>query len=535
MALNMRRTSLIVIAVCLGFLSCRKEMERPSWDTEILAPLVNASLNINNLLPDSILQANPDSSLKIVYQNDIYNLTMDTLFNIPDTTIHNAYASPIASATLFPGDIVVNNASSETTYQLPGVELRKVIIKSGHVNYSITSLVHEVTKFIYSIPCATSASGDAFMIDVDVPAAVGSTPGVYNQTFDLSGYTIDLTGINNDKVNTIYTSLTAKIHPLGSPVIVTNNDSLVINNTFGDIIPYYALGYFGQNTFDIGPDVSEFTLFNRIIDGTLQLEDVTFDLKLQNSIGMDSRVNIFNISSINNRTGNTINLVNSVIGSTININRASQSGTTVYPTYANFPLTTSNSNIKPMIENLPDQFGYSLKIQTNPLGNVSGSNDFIYSDKLFKAQFNMEIPLSLVATNLTLADTLDMNISSGEGEQNIHSAVLTLFADNGFPFDAQLQLYMLDDNNVITDSIFGYANTIDEAPLNSSLRAIGKKLTKIMVPVDENKMTRLYNTHRVLLKVKFNTSSQPSYVKIYSDYSIDVRIVGDINYTVQLH
>lgn len=509
-------------------------MERPSWDTDILAPLVNASLNINNLLPDSILQANPDSSLKIVYQNDIYNLTMDTLFNIPDTTIHNSYASPIASATLFPGDIVVNNATAETTYELPGVELRTIIIESGSVNYTIKSFVHEVTNFVYSIPCAKDEFGVSFLINVDVPAAVGTTPGVYNQTFDLSGYTIDLTGINNDKVNTIYTSLTAKIHPAGSPVLVTNNDSLIIDNTFSNIIPYYAKGYFGQNTFDIGPDVSEFTLFNRIIDGTLQLEDVTFDLKLQNSIGMDSRVNIYNIASINNRTGNTINLINSVIGSTININRASESGTTVYPTYANFPLTTSNSNIKPMIENLPDQFGYQLRVQTNPLGNVSGSNDFIYSDKLFKAQLNMEIPLSLVATNLTLADTLDMSISSG-GEQNVNSAVLTLFANNGFPFDASLQLYMLDENNMITDSIFGYANTIDEAPLNSSLRAIGKKLTKIMVPVDETKMTKLFNTHKVLLKVKFNTSAQPNYVKIYSDYTIDVRIVGDINYTVQLH
>jgi hypothetical protein len=94
---------------------------------------------------------------------------------------------------------------------------------------------------------------------------------------------------------------------------------------------------------------------------------------------------------------------------------------------------------------------------------------------------------------------------------------------------------MLDDNNMVTDSIFGYANTIDEAPLNASLRAIGKKETRIMIAANEQKMTLLYNTHKIVLKIKFNTSAQPSYVKIYSDYSIDVKLVGDINYTIQLH
>jgi hypothetical protein len=509
-------------------------MGDPSWDTEILAPLVNASLDINNLLPDSVLQANADSSLKIVYNNDIYNLNIDSLFVIPDTTIHNSYGIPF-NFNFSPGQVVINNNVAETTYELGEAELRTIIIKSGFVKYSVKSRIKEVTNFVYSIPCA-KLGGVPFAINVTVPAAVGPVEGVYNQVFDLSGYTIDLTGIANNKVNTIYTSLTASISPsAASSVLVANTDSMIIENTFYDIIPYYAKGYFGQTTTDVGPAFSDFTLFSRITDGTLQLEDVSFNVHLENSIGMDSRIIINNLTSINNRTGNSLSLSNSLIGSPININRAAESGGIVYPTYADFPLTTSNSNIKPMIENLPDQFGYSLKLITNPLGNISGSNDFIYSDRLFKASMNMEIPLSLVATNLTLADTLNLNISNNEGEQDIKSGTITLIAHNGFPFDAQLQFYLLDGNMNITDSIFGYTNTIDEAPLNSSLRAIGKKETRISIPFDKDKMTRFYNTEKILLKIKFNTSAQPAYVKIYSDYTIDVRLVGDINYTVQLH
>jgi hypothetical protein len=531
----MRKLILSVFTLITVFIfSCRKGLEKPSWDTELLAPIVNASLNINNLLPDSLIQANADSSLKIVYNNDLYKIDVDTLFNIPDTTLHTAYSG--ISATLSPGTTVISNSLSETTYPLAnGVQLKTATIKSGYVKYTIKSLIHGITDFVYSIPSATAVGGGPVSFNITVPAAVGTTPGVYNLVYDLSGVVFDLTGTLHNKVNTISTLFSASISlSQPTPVVVNVADSLVINNTFYDIVPYYAKGYFGQNTFNIGPGTSNFTMFDRIVSGSINLEDVNFNINIENPIGLDARLYLNTISSINTHTSTTINLANSIIGSPININRAAESGGFVYPTYSNFPLTTSNSNIKPMIENLPNKFGYNLQLITNPMGNVSGSNDFIYSDRLLKATLNMEIPLSLVASNLTLEDTLNLNISRTDGTQNVHDGTITLFADNGFPFDAQLQLYLLDGNNVPVDSIFGYANTIVEAPINASYRAIGKKLTKIAIPITESKMNVLYDTKRVLLKVKFNTSAQPQYIKIYSDYTIDVKLVGDFNYTVQL-
>lgn len=529
----MKKTTLFLCcSALLALYACRKEMERPSWDTEVLAPLVNASLSIDNILPDSILQSNADSSMKIVYEGDIYKISMDTLFNIQDTTIHNSFNIPI-SYQFGPGDEVISNNISETTYDLGGPQLRTVIVKRGFVNFKVNSLIHEKVDFIYKIPCAT-IGGVPFTVNVTVPAAVGSTPGVYNQTFDLAGYTIDLTGVAHNRVNTIYTSLTAGVNPGGDSVLVNPSDVLTIDNTFSDMFPHYAKGYFGTNTINVGPDQTPFSMFSRITDGTLQLEDVDFKLKLENPIGLDARVYINNLTSMNTRTGNSISLVNAIVGSPININRAAESGTTVYPTYANFPLTTSNSNIKPMIENLPDHFGYALQIITNPMGNVSGSNDFIYSDQLLKAKMSMEIPLSLIATNLTLVDTFDIHLGSTGGTQNLHSGTITLLANNGFPFDASIQIYMLDENNNISDSLYTYANTIDQAMVNSSLRVVGKKATKLVAQVSESRMNLLYNAKKIKLKVKFNTASQSQYVKIYSDYSIDIKLIGDVNYTIQL-
>lgn len=525
---------LITIALfSVVLISCRKDMEKPSWDTQILAPLINSSLGINNILPDSILQTNADSSMKIVFENDIYKLNIDTLFKIPDTIIKNSYNIPIPY-TFNPGQVVISSVNNETRYQIADAELRKVIIKKGFVGYTVKNKVQEIINFNYSIPCA-KLGGVPFSININVPAANGSTPGVYSQVFDLSGYEIDLTGFAHNRVNTIYTSVVAKINPdATSPVAVAISDSLIIENRFFDFIPYYAKGYFGNNTFNIGPDVTDFSLFSKIVDGTIQLEDVNFQLKLENYIGLDARVYINNISSINTRTGNTVNLVNSLIGAPININRAADAGGTIYPTYASFPLTVSNSNIKNLIENLPNKFGYQIQIITNPLGNISGSNDFVYYDKLLNAKFNMEIPLSLVASNLTLMDTVGFNIAANSDKRNIKSGTLTLYANNGFPLDASVQMYLLNENNVVTDSIFSYINTIDEAPVNSAYRAVGKKLTKLVVPLNTQKVDKLYATKRAVIKIKFNTTAQPNYIKIYSDYKIDLKVVGDFNYTMQL-
>jgi hypothetical protein len=524
-----KKIILLVLLFFALFSSCKKDPT--SWDAQLLAPLVSTTLDINNLLTGSVVQANADSSLKIVYQNDFYTLSMDTLFKIPDTTVHQPYAIPFQN-TFSPGQEVISNSLSETTYNLPQAQLRTTIVKSGSVLYSIKSFIKGVTDFVYKIPCAT-LTGVPFTINISVPAAVGNAPGIYSKTFDLSGYTIDLTGIYNNKVNTIYTSLTASISPLGQPVLVLPTDSLIINNTFHDIIPSYAKGYFGQNTFNIGPSETNFDLFKKIVGGTVHLEDVNFNLKIENPIGLDARVFINNLSSMNTRTGTTIALSNSIVGSPININRASENGGNVSPTIANYPLTTANSNIKQLVENLPDKFGYSMQIVSNPLGNISNSNDFIYSDKLMTANLDMEIPLSLVANDLTLADTLALNISNN-GTQSVKSGTVTLFVDNGFPFEASLQFYLLNDANNVVDSLFANANTFDEAPVNSNYRATGKKLTKIIIPVGVSKMNLLYNTKKLKLKVKFNTAAKPNYIKIYSDYKMDVKLVGDFDYTVQL-
>ena len=518
-----------VIFLLLVFFSCRKEIEKASWDTEVLTPLITATFDVSNLLPDSILHENPDSSLEIVYSKGIYNFDIGNLFVIPDTNLHAFYSIPF-NFSLSPGQVIPFPSTSETVYQLPGIELKTFTVKAGKVSFRVKSRVREVTNFVYSIPCAT-LGGVPFSVKIDVPARIGNIPGIYDKQFDLSGYTINLTGPNGSKVNDIYTTLSVAISPLATDtVLVTPFDSLIIDNSFSDILPRYAKGYLGQNTIEIPNTQTNLNFFDRI-GGNVKLEAIKFDLSLENYIGVDARATLKNLKAINTNTNKTVSLITN--SSSININRAVDNGGSPIPSHANFPLTTGNSNIKDLIEILPNKMEYQLKVNMNPLGNISGSNDFIYTDKLLNGFLDMRIPLSFIANNLTLTNTLNLAISSGDN-RNINSGNLTLYANNGFPFDATIQLYLLNENGVITDSLAGANSTIFQAPVNTQLKVTDKRLTKLIFPVNQEKMTRLYNTKRVLFKVKFNTSSQPQYIKIYDDYTLDIKLTGDFNYTLQI-
>ncbi|MEK6615358.1 MAG: hypothetical protein AABZ32_04490 [Bacteroidota bacterium] len=513
------------------FSSCRKEAGHPSWDVDVLAPLVKSTLTINNIIPDSLLQQNTDNSLDIVYQSSLYSFSVDSLFQIPTATIDTAYWLPFP---IFLSQLstIVPATTDETKNTQGGAELTDVILRSGTIEIMLRSQVKSMIDFTYKILSAKDPFGNVFNKTFRIPAATSATDGVYTATFDLSGYKLDLTGLSGNKVNTITSYYNAIISPapFGDTVTIQPYDSVVISNKFIDIVPQYAKGYFGHTVSNIGPDSTNFSLFNHIIDGTLQLEDIDVGFSIENSIGADARVTIDTLSSINTRTGSTILLAHSIIGAPVNLNRAVDNNGNVTSSTYSISFNPSNSNIKQFVENLPNKISYLMDLEINPLGNVSGSNDFVYYDKLMKTQLNMAIPLSLIANNLTLADTLDFKMDKSAA--HVNSGTLYLYAENGFPFTAEAQLYLMNDNFTIVDSLISAPNAILAPQLDANFICAGKRLTKLAIPLDEDKLQLLKNIKKMYIKMKYNTAGQPNYVKIYSFYEMNVKLVGDFNYTV---
>ncbi|MCC7302893.1 MAG: hypothetical protein IT233_09635 [Bacteroidia bacterium] len=510
--------------------SCRKERDTPYWDADYLLPLLKGEMDIGNIIPDSLMTSNPDNSLNLSYNSTFYSLTMDTLFRIPDTTMYYSYLVPLGYLIVNPGDVFINSTDEEQ-YQINNVELVKVTVRSGYIEAKVENTVHKRMKITFTMPYAVKNS-QPFSRTVTVPRASGNTPGIFVDTFRLDGYTIDLRGSSMNSFNTFIYQTTGIIDPAETGLdTVYAGEGAELEVSFKSLIPEYAKGYLSQTLVNVGPDSTAFDLFKKITAGVLRLEDATATLSLVNQIGVDAVVSLSELTSVNTRTNTSVSLNHSILNTPVNLNRAVDYGNgNVAPQTWSVTLNTLNSNFKDMIENLPDRFRYALNANVNPLGNVSGNNDFIYYGRGLNANLNLNIPLSLAAGNLTMTDT--MAFAAIDPEKNgVNYGTLTLYVENGFPFDCAITITMLDANGNALGELMPTVNTIDAAPLGTNAIVSQPRITRLIIPVPESKINALENTRHLRLKLVFNTSSYPDYIKLYSFYKMGFQMVGEFNYT----
>jgi hypothetical protein len=184
------------------------------------------------------------------------------------------------------------------------------------------------------------------------------------------------------------------------------------------------------------------------------------------------------------------------------------------------------------MESLPDSLRYDLSFQLNPLGNISGSSDFIYSDKLIDTRIQVKTPLSFAANQLTLSDTIDFNIEDATDLDPIGPSVITLHATNGFPFDMNMQLLLLDENNIVIDSLL-VPGLIASGQLDINNLVTSSTQTKIPIPIDDNRKQKLTNTKRIKVRAAFTTPNYPQLVQLYNSYHLDLKFIGDGEYLIR--
>lgn len=526
----MRFLPAIIIVLVFSF-SCRKAVDKPTWDVDVLSPLIKTTLTLNDLLPDSILQVNPDTSLKIVYSTSIFTIDVDSLFKIPDTTITEIYSVPL-NIVASPGYSFYSNDEERELNVTNGVELNFAKIESGFIDLEIFSDIREKVLVTYKILSATK-NGDTLVLTELIDAATPSQPAYFKKRIDISNYDLNLTGTTGNKTNTFVTQSIATVDTNGATVNINIGQKINFLNTFVDVVPFYVRGYFGSQNYRFGPETTDFAVFDRIVDGTIDIEDVDVNLTFENGIGVDAQLVINQFKTINTKNGANYSLIHSIIESPININRSTETYTVPEVNYTNYnnSLTTSNSNIDNLIEIFPNQLQYDINLLINPFGNISGSNDFIFKKHPLKTKLNIEFPLSIVANNLTLVDTSDFNMERNSSSGQILEGNLFIYADNGYPFDANLSLQLLDENASVIKSLT-IVNNIASALVDANLKVTTKKSSVLTIPLSKLDIDAMYAAKKMVFKIAFNTTAQPQFIKIYDGYTIDIKVIGDFVYQV---
>ncbi|MEO8762529.1 MAG: hypothetical protein ABI448_16645, partial [Bacteroidia bacterium] len=301
------------------------------------------------------------------------------------------------------------------------------------------------------------------------------------------------------------------------------------------IVPEYALGYFGSQSIVVGPDTTAFTAFSAIKQGMLNLNSANVTLTIKNQFGVNMSALLSNILSINTNIPNTVTLTATPLNSAVHISSATNTGFGATATTAIITLNNSNSNVKDFIGNLPGKLGYKLNASINPSylpPNPSGSNDFGYYGTHFSADLAMDVPLYFSASNLMLADTVSLNLSTIGELKNINHGNLILTATNSYPFSINLNAVLLDENKHQIDVLFSSPSLIESPPLDVNNRVISPLKSKLYVPLTTQKIANLQKAKYIYYSATFNTANQPNQIKFYSNYTLGLVLTADFNYTI---
>lgn len=471
---------------------------------------------------------------------------------------------PISATATWPDQNVINQVRLVPFAPNIQVDFRDAIIREGEIYFEIFSSLQDSIYITYTVPnVQLPGTNTPFKIDTVVPPAppggfssLSKTYPVAGYEFTFNGYGIEdevdgnpdfegsMPGVDPDRLNAYVTVLEARIQYTGIKKTLSLDDTVFANAQVRGLKPEIAYGYLNNKKVDVGPSSINFDLFSKIKSGQIELEDVLFEIEVDNGIGA-SAVARFNEIKGENARGDQVNLNFFGNNDTMQINAATEIGTpnnftgASQHTISKRSLTPDTSNIDAFIENLPNKITYSVEVELNANETkpsdaqiISNPPNFVYYEDDIDAKINMEIPLSVVTDSLVLVDTMDFDINTPNGNQ-IESGTFSLLINNGFPFDASTSLYFLDEMGTMLDSLW-VDQTISRANVDANGKVSSKTQTEIQFEISKEKMDVIKTASLLYVKSGFHTfdltDSQKKFYKIYSHYSFDVKLVGDFKY-----
>lgn len=490
---------LILLVIAVGT-SCKK---KPTiWETDWSVPIINDTLTLKDFVNDSTLAENPGGFYELNLNRVLFELDVNEMIEIPDTTLENRLTISVLNLTMPPGFSYVTS-NEENELSIPDVELKKIRLKKGFIDIKVHNPVGTIAIFDVSLP-GVSKNGIIYIDQFKAPPGTNDDRGIVTATIDLSGYDISLTGLSSNSFNKLVSQISVSTDPEGPTVTTTNQDTTIVEATFRNLEIDYARGYFGNQIFT---DTTELFLeeLNIYESGIIDLPNTSIKFEFENSIKVGGEGALNDISNENN-LGNTVALSHPQIGTTFNINPATGAWNTLSPTLKVIEFNSSNSNIEAYLENLGANHRIDYGFELNPWGNVSGGWDELFADNTIKVSLKANMPLQIGFDDLVLRDTFEVNLNQDPEKTKVLGGDLIIKANNAFPFSGAFDLIFLDEFDNVLHSVT--ASSLIEAAQFGSLDTdvnlfVADSEVKINLP--DNVVADINSVKKIIVQVKLNS------------------------------
>lgn len=516
----MKRKAIVLIsmAAMLTIPGCFKETydmdtlsKRAHLSPTLAIAAVRGDISISDLknLPNDTVIFDADNFIRLVFKQDSvldYSIDDYTDFdNLAEFHLNDVY--PVS------GSMVIN--IKDTVNFEPGndIQIEKMGIKTGVVNYSVRSTSLVSAAFIIKLPTVLTGGVTPVIKNITVPANNTVTGSV-----SIDNTEVDLSKDPDMKYNRL---------PVEYSITPISGNFGLLDNMFVKIdIPSpnfdYAKGYFGQQT-EMDKDTIDLEMEDVLdhISGEFLLSNPSITINYKNSFAIPTEVDI---TAIGYKKTETVPLG-------LDPFRLS------YPAApsekdksATFTVDKNNSDLPELVSMPPQKISFSSSAKMNPDGNDGSRNNYIFSDSRFIGDLEIEVPLEFSINNLQFTDTtenfLKMEDSSDSpvNTEDFEFLRIDFKAENGFPLGISLSMILYDtltSHNIDTVSATTF---LEPADVDATGKVTQPKSCSTSIEIDRNFWSSIDIANQIIFSFKLNTTDGGTKnVKIYSDYRIEFK------------
>jgi len=488
------------------------------------APLAYGEFTIGDLVTafDSSGIVGMDSTglLLISYVDTAYSIQASELLNVPDKVYDEIYIDSDITGSIewtgsSVGDTVQFYKLKEINYTPDdGERLDSILLNAGDINMNVSSSFHHFGYLVISSDYIIRPDGQKYIDTVQISSDDGSFD--VDRNFSLGGYMLHFV----QDGDSIFLPVDYNLYLINSGAAINPGEECLITSTFENMDFRNVYGLIGAKE-----------VLNEHIELTIDLYDVVADLAniyfydprmniyAYNSYGVPVDVELRNVFAYSEAHGTTVELTfNSGNIFHVEAPELEEIGTTVE---SDFEISRSTSNIDEFLASSPNEV--SLDLLANTLETTS--ENFLTDSSKLTLEVEVVMPMWLKSDGYTLRDTisdLDLTGTLGGDLSFVDEARLKLETLNEWPLEVEVQVYFLDQDMIMIDSLFADPLPILEAAIvddNGDLVSASSQTN--VVSYSGADLMNLGDARYAILKAHAITAEDGNkYVKLLSDYLV---------------
>ena len=232
---------LVMCSVLLCFFSCSRQPT--TWEVDIALPLVDDLLDWTDVIGDSLATVESGSVAVIRFDGVISELDIEALTQLPDTLVAQELTPDFSGGPFqVPPGAVLLNTQEDIVFQGIDQQFKSIVLESGRIEYSVESSTDGYVEMQYDFPSVT-VDGESVELYVLLPPSGSGQFQTETGVIDLSGASIDLTGVSGNEINRIASELV-----IGTPAFIEDtaqvygSDSILVSMHFKDLLVQQVSG-----------------------------------------------------------------------------------------------------------------------------------------------------------------------------------------------------------------------------------------------------------------------------------------------------